>query len=244
MQKISLLLWTLWLGLSLGAADFVPLRTIYVSPRGDDRQSGLLPEQPLRSINKAAQLVRPGDLVLVSGGRYQEQVRITTSGTAENPIVFRAQPGETALLDGGLLLTGWTATAGREYVYEADCPYAINMLWERCILNRSLEVNTLDMVAQQPGGYFHDLATGKLYVRCLNSVDLPEQAGIVIVPVQQGGKPLPYNAIPQNVSLWDNAVFITGSYVQWENFEIAFYPASGIRVQAPAEHCVVRGNII
>jgi hypothetical protein len=244
MQKKSLLFCTLLLGFSLAAADFVPLRTLYVSPRGDDNQSGLLPEQPLRSINKATQLIQPGDLVLVSGGRYQEQVVIKTSGTAENPIVFRAQAGETALLDGGFLLTGWTATAGREYVYETDCPYAINMLWERCTLNRSLEVNTLDMVAQQPGGYFHDLTTGKLYVRCLNSIDLPEQAGIVIVPLRQGGKPLPYNDPQKNIHLWDNAVFITSSYIHWENFEIAFYPASGVRVQAPAEHCVVRGNTI
>jgi len=120
MKKLSLVLLVSVMGILLAAEEFVPLRTLYVSTLGDDKNSGLSAEKPLRSIAAATGLAQPGDLVLVAGGRYPEILQIAVSGTAENPIVFRGQPGETALLDGGIALAGWRAVPGQAYVYEVD----------------------------------------------------------------------------------------------------------------------------
>ena len=43
---------------------------------------------------------RPGDLILIHKGTYPGTVRLAKSGTAESPIVWRAAPGEEAVIEG------------------------------------------------------------------------------------------------------------------------------------------------
>jgi hypothetical protein len=64
------------------------LQTYYVSPLGNDAFPGnfLL---PFRTIQKAVDVVGPGDTILIQPGIYQEQVRIRRSGAAGKPIVMR-----------------------------------------------------------------------------------------------------------------------------------------------------------
>ncbi len=81
------------------AAAFAPLRTLYVAPDGDDDRDGSSPAQALRTIQRAADLSRPGDLVSIAPGVYRESVTVATSGTAEHPIVFRAG-ADGAILEG------------------------------------------------------------------------------------------------------------------------------------------------
>ncbi|HVS33086.1 MAG TPA: right-handed parallel beta-helix repeat-containing protein [Thermoanaerobaculia bacterium] len=71
----------------------------YVSTTGNDAASGSI-DAPLRTITKAAQVARPGDVVSVRGGTYTDRAYISSKGTAAAPIVFRAMPGETVILDG------------------------------------------------------------------------------------------------------------------------------------------------
>lgn len=80
------------------AAAFTPLRTLYVAPNGADAHDGLAPASALRTIQRAADLSRPGDLVSIGAGVYREDVRVRTSGTPTQPIVFRGDAG--AILDG------------------------------------------------------------------------------------------------------------------------------------------------
>src|SRR5690606_25632773 len=71
----------------------------YVAPDGDDANSGLSRQDAWRTVNRAADKVRPGDTVLVAGGTYHEAVRIRTTGDEGRPITFKAMPGEKVVFD-------------------------------------------------------------------------------------------------------------------------------------------------
>lgn len=79
------------IGLASGRAGAAPLRTFYVDPAGNDAAAGS-DTQPWRTLQKAANTVRAGDLVIVRAGRYAG-LYLTTSGTATDPITFRGEPG-------------------------------------------------------------------------------------------------------------------------------------------------------
>jgi hypothetical protein len=71
----------------------------YVSMTGADSNAGTQ-AAPWRTVQHAADTVRPGCTVNVRGGVYEELVSIKTSGNAtDGYITFRSYPGETAVLD-------------------------------------------------------------------------------------------------------------------------------------------------
>src|SRR5262245_45177652 len=72
-------------------AEAGPLRTFYVDPAGDDSATGAI-ATPWRTLQKAANTVRAGDLVIVRAGHYAG-LYLTTSGTATDPITFHGEPG-------------------------------------------------------------------------------------------------------------------------------------------------------
>jgi hypothetical protein len=74
--------------------------TLFVATDGSDLHDGRSPERPLRSLQRAADLVRPGDVVWLRGGTYPSAVLFSRSGTAEAPIVVESAPGECAVLSG------------------------------------------------------------------------------------------------------------------------------------------------
>jgi parallel beta-helix repeat protein len=71
----------------------------YVSPQGKDKNKGISAIKPFQTLQKAANLVQPGDTVFVMEGLYTNDpkntgaiVEITTSGTSDNWIVFTNYP--------------------------------------------------------------------------------------------------------------------------------------------------------
>lgn len=78
----------------------LPPATLYVATNGSDSNSGRSADSPLRTVSKAATMVRPGDVVYIRGGMYPINVYFRTSGTAAAPIVWASYPGETAVFDG------------------------------------------------------------------------------------------------------------------------------------------------
>jgi hypothetical protein len=74
-------------------------RRLFVAPDGDDARPGT-PGAPLRTIQKAADLARAGDTVIVRAGVYREHVFLRFSGDPGKPIVLRNAPGERPIIDG------------------------------------------------------------------------------------------------------------------------------------------------
>jgi hypothetical protein len=57
-------------------------------------------EKPFRTVQHAADEAKPGDTIYVMAGHYAERIRITTSGTAAQPIAFLAAPRRAATVSG------------------------------------------------------------------------------------------------------------------------------------------------
>ncbi|MEM7131326.1 MAG: right-handed parallel beta-helix repeat-containing protein [Chloroflexota bacterium] len=73
--------------------------TYYVAPNGNDNHSGSESE-PLQTIQTAINKAIAGDTIYVRGGIYHEEIRVTQSGTAQNPIRILAYEGELPVIDG------------------------------------------------------------------------------------------------------------------------------------------------
>jgi len=73
-------------------AHFAPAAVYFVATSGADTDPGT-PEKPFRSIQRAADIVGPGDTVVVRAGIYPESVAIKTSGAPGRLIVFEGERG-------------------------------------------------------------------------------------------------------------------------------------------------------
>lgn len=76
--------------------------------------------KPFATVQQAADIMKPGDVCIVREGIYRETVRPKNSGTADRPLVFRAFPGERAVLSGCRPVSGWKLEEGD--VYSAVVP--------------------------------------------------------------------------------------------------------------------------
>ncbi|MBC7888443.1 MAG: right-handed parallel beta-helix repeat-containing protein [Ferruginibacter sp.] len=84
----------------------------HVSGTGSDANNGKSPQTAFRSLQKAAELVQPGDLVLIGNGVYTNTdqsdgsavLSITKSGTPDAWITWKAGPGSTPQIRPG----GWS----------------------------------------------------------------------------------------------------------------------------------------
>ena len=75
-------------------------REYHVSVSGNDRNDGSA-ERPFATIQRAASLAMPGDVVTVHGGEYREWVKPENGGSSEfNRITYRAASGEKVVIKG------------------------------------------------------------------------------------------------------------------------------------------------
>jgi Right handed beta helix region len=103
----SFLLWAVLIGVVM-APGGLWASEIHVRPTGSDSASGSA-RRPYLTINKAAALAQPGDIVIVHGGTYREWVQPTRGGTSESSrIQYRAAPGEEVFVKGSERITTWT----------------------------------------------------------------------------------------------------------------------------------------
>ena len=95
--------------------------TYYVSPSGNDSSSGLL-GAPFKTIQKAANIVNPGDTVIVKDGTYTGGITQRRGGTATNWVTFKAENQWGAKLDGQNNTTGtaWLLASGSSYTRIED----------------------------------------------------------------------------------------------------------------------------
>ncbi len=80
----------------------------HVAINGHDADAGSR-QSPLRTIQRAADLAQPGDVITVHAGTYRERVNPPRGGTSEEKrIVYQAAPGERVEIKGSQVVTGWT----------------------------------------------------------------------------------------------------------------------------------------
>ena len=117
--------------LLLAAVGGASAATYYVSPSSSDSYDGLSLDFAWASIQHAADTVEAGDTVLVQSGTYTENVIETTSGTADNRIIYQgvdnpiinAGSGTGFKIEGDYVtVTGFTFKKANKgvWVYGAD----------------------------------------------------------------------------------------------------------------------------
>ena len=96
----------------------------FVSLDGSDANPGDSIDKPFRHVTKAVEFLKPGDLCSIRGGIYDEYVPIVAlEGTFEQPITFRAYPGEDVLFDGTMNIQGtWSVYKGLIYTTTLEQP--------------------------------------------------------------------------------------------------------------------------
>ena len=114
------------LGSSLQAATY---EVAQQNPQAGDDAPGTA-ERPWKTVSRAAEMARPGDVVVIHGGVYRERVVVKTSGTAEAPIRFEAGLGEWVILTGADRLTGWRKSDETRPIYSVAWPHKF-IPWNR-----------------------------------------------------------------------------------------------------------------
>jgi hypothetical protein len=96
-----------------------PPRVWHVSPAGRDGADGT-EAAPVRTIQHAADHVRPGDTVLLAPGIYPEPVALRRGGRKGAPITIRAARKGTAILDGNRQAATMVAIENAPFVVLRD----------------------------------------------------------------------------------------------------------------------------
>src|SRR3954447_25364467 len=91
-------------------------------PNASDTADGSA-DHPLRTINAAAQLAQPGDIITVGAGVYHEWVSPSRGGTANAPIVYHSVPEHASIVRGTDVLDAeWHAVPDAPGVFTAPLP--------------------------------------------------------------------------------------------------------------------------
>jgi len=142
----------------------LPANALIVATTGNDGNPGTI-AQPLATIQRAVDLVRPGGTIAIRGGSYAltSNLQILHSGTAGSPITLTSYPGEHVILDGEPLpntpapLNGsipraqrgtihqeasWWRIVGLELIngpYGIYCDGCNNNVWELLVIHDNYE---------------------------------------------------------------------------------------------------------
>jgi hypothetical protein len=77
------------------------------SPKSDDRGPGTR-ERPFRTIGRAAELLQPGERVVIAAGTYRECVRPARGGASPDKMIsYEAAPGAKVIVSAAQVLRDW-----------------------------------------------------------------------------------------------------------------------------------------
>jgi parallel beta-helix repeat protein len=96
-------------------------KTYYVDAQtknADDKGPGNK-EHPFRTINAAAQVLQPGERVVIAEGVYRECVRPARGGSGPDAMIsYEAAPGAKVVIKGSIVTTGWQASEGWNFGFD------------------------------------------------------------------------------------------------------------------------------
>ena len=106
---------------------------LHVSAKGKDSGRGT-EKRPFKTIQHAAERLKPGDTCVIHAGEYRETVRPANSGTADKPIRLVAAPGDTVLIRGTEPITDWKLH--ENMTYRAPVDWTVEQLFiDDCLMN-------------------------------------------------------------------------------------------------------------
>ena len=147
----------------------------HVATTGSDRADGSA-GAPLRTINAAAALARPGDTVRVHEGEYREWVRPVRGGSSDRRrITYEAASGERVVLKGSERLTSWTREDGT--VWRAVVPHTVFGGF-----NPFAEEVAGDWLVHPPSGERKHL--GEVYLNGRSSYEVHDAAAVHAAPLR------------------------------------------------------------
>ncbi|MBO4896800.1 MAG: hypothetical protein J5590_00700 [Clostridia bacterium] len=117
-------------------------KTYYVSQTaGSDTNIGTSEAAPFATIQKAADVAQAGDTVIIHGGVYRETVKVKNSGTATQPIVFKAADGEDVTISAFDKVSGFTKSSYNQNGYDLyQVTLAKSMGYDRNFVIRNDEI--------------------------------------------------------------------------------------------------------
>ena len=158
----------------------------YVASNGTDDGPGT-PDKPLGTIQKALELVQPGDKVLIKAGTYAGEITISKSGTLEKPIVLKAYgDGEVVVKGRFEQKRGFKLVEGCKYTYEIVeggdvAGVLVNLDTTKAILDPLTQVGSINELEKNVNFlYYYDKDAGKLYLRYLGDNPDKEQSIYVL----------------------------------------------------------------
>ncbi len=96
-------------------------KTYYVDGQArnaDDKGPGTK-ERPFRTINRAAQVLQPGERVVIAEGVYRECIRPARGGTGpEAMISYEAAPGAKVVVKGAAVVKDWRPSEGWNFGFD------------------------------------------------------------------------------------------------------------------------------
>ncbi|MEI6808057.1 MAG: right-handed parallel beta-helix repeat-containing protein [bacterium] len=93
---------------------------LHVATSGKDTDPGTK-AAPLRTIQRAASLAQPGDVITVRGGTYRERISPPRGGESDaKRIVYQAAQGETVEIKGSEIVKNWVKV--QDNVWEVTIP--------------------------------------------------------------------------------------------------------------------------
>jgi hypothetical protein len=142
-----------------GGGDSSTPTTWYVSPTGSDSNSGTS-SSPFKTIQRAANVVNPGDTVIVKNGTYNNPaasgansklITLSRGGTASNWVTFKAENKWGAVIDGlgNTTATGWSIAANYIRVQNFEVKGFSDVGLENFAGGQYLDI---------VGNHFHDIA--------------------------------------------------------------------------------------
>lgn len=159
-------------------------------------------DEQFRSLGQAVGQLEPGDVLLVHGGVYREEVAVDKNGTAERPITIRAADGEQVVITGADRITDWTPVPGEEGVYSTSWPHKFiyrdgypthpgnefHRLIGRCeqvFVNGYALHQVLDREALGLGTFYVDTDAERLYIRPFNGEEVTAENASVEASTRQ-----------------------------------------------------------
>ncbi len=143
----------------------------FVAIGGDDTHSGTAAERAFATVQRGVDALAPGDVLTILPGEYFEAVRREDIGSMDVETLIRAAIPATVVLRGDEAAPEFSAVDGFQWVYSATIDGPVKGVSEVDTLTPLRRVASPAEVEFEPGSYYHDVETGRLFISSSDTRD-------------------------------------------------------------------------